>query len=424
MICYKFTAIFSQFFVQALLNCAIPDHEADAFSPPPAENPLLLNPITEVLLGGLGRWDAQHFLFIAERGYVFEHNFAFFPLLPVVLRSVAAGLLWPLSPWLTLHGRLLLAVALVNSVLFVLSAVALYGLGCLVLRDRRLSLLSALLYCLTPANVFLMAGYSESLFAALTFGGLWLLERGATAKACLVLGLATGARANGLVNGGYLLYLPLQRALCQAKKLSRDPGDKWRSLRYAWIAIRFMATAAVGVSVISLPFGVFQYYGYKTFCEQSSTQGSVSPSLLTLAQQKGYRVPDAASPMPPWCLKPLPLLYSYIQDAYWDVGFLKYFQLKQIPNFLLALPVTTLGLLAPYVYFTSDPEYCLWLGLFNRHAKEKEEKPPSGFYSRKVFVYVVHATVLLLSGLFCMHVQVRRFIITLTSFPRPVIRLA
>lgn len=397
--------------LQALLNAAIPDHKADAFSPPSAESPLLLDPVIEVLFGGLGRWDAQHFLFIAERGYVFEHNFAFFPLLPVVLRCVAAGLLWPLSGWLTLHGRLLLAVALVNSALFVLSVAALYGLGCMVLRDHHLSLLSALLYCLTPANVFLMAGYSESLFAALTFSGLWLLERGSTVKACLVLGLATGARANGLVNAGFLLYLPLQRALCQVRKLSRDPTVKWRCLCYAWIAARFIGTAAVGGFVISLPFGVFQYYGYKVFCQQLLlTSEPIPPILRTLAQDKGYRVPDAASPFPPWCLKPLPLLYSYIQDTYWDVGFLRYFQLKQIPNFLLALPVITLGSLAAYLYFWADPRYCLWLGLFNKHAKEKEEKPPSGFFSREAYVYIVHSTVLLLSGFFCMHVQVGIFL--------------
>ncbi|KAL2084979.1 hypothetical protein ACEWY4_020497 [Coilia grayii] len=392
--------------LQALLNAAIPDHDADAFSPPPAEDPLLMDPIAEVLLGGLGRWDAQHFLFIAERGYVFEHNFAFFPLLPVLLRCVAAGLLWPLGSWLTLHGRLLVAIALVNSALFVLSVAALYGLGCLVLQDRRLSLLSALLYCLTPANVFLMAGYSESLFAALTFGGLWLLEQGSTTKACLVLGLATGARANGIVNVGFLLYLPLQRALCQAKQLRRVSGDRWNFLRYVWITISFMATAAIGVLVISLPFGVFQYYGYTRFCETSPTQEPVSPILLSLSQMKGYRVPDAASPAPPWCSRPLPLLYSYLQDVYWDVGFLRYFQLKQIPNFLLALPVATLGSLATYVYLRADPEYCLCLGIISSHAKEKDEKSPSGFYSRKVFVYVVHATALLLSGFFCMHVQV------------------
>lgn len=391
--------------LQALLNIAIPDHEADAFQPPPSEDSLPLNPITELLLGGLGRWDATHFLFIAERGYVFEHNFAFFPLLPIVLRFVAVFVLYPLSTLLNLHGRLLLAVALVNSLLFILGVVGLYSLSCLVLQDRRLSLLSAFLYCVTPANVFLMVGYSESLFAALTFGGLWLLESGRIAKACLVLGLATGTRANGLVNAGFLVYLLLQRALCQTKQSNNSAAIRVSKLHYARIMLCFLFTAVIGSCIIIFPFAAFQYYGYQTFCFQlrAHEQDPVPPALMSLAQRKGYRLPNITAPVPDWCLRPLPLLYSYIQDVYWDVGFLRYFQLRQIPNFLLASPVTALGLFAAFVYFRADPVYCLRLGVFSRRG---EEKPASGFLSPRVYVYVVHATVLLLSGFFCMHVQV------------------
>ena len=138
---------------QALLNAAIPDHEADAFTPPRAEEPRLLDPAVQWFLGGLSHWDAEHFLFIAERGYLCEHNYASFPLFPVILWGL------PLSGCLTLRGRLLLAVALGNSALFLLSVIALYGLGRVVLQDCRLALVSSLLYCLTPANVFMMDGY-------------------------------------------------------------------------------------------------------------------------------------------------------------------------------------------------------------------------------------------------------------------------
>ncbi|XP_062848217.1 palmitoyltransferase ZDHHC18-A [Trichomycterus rosablanca] len=391
--------------LQAVLNAAIPDHPADAFSPPRAEKPLLLDPLIEVLFGGLGRWDAEHFLFIAERGYLYEHNHAFFPLFPLILRSVAATLLWPLSDFLTFRGRLLVAVSILNSAVFLLSAVALYGLSCIVLQDRKLALITSLIYCLTPANVFMLAGYSECLYAALIFGGLFLLERGFTLQASVLLGLATATRANGLVNAGFLLYLPLQQSLAQAEVMIK--GSEWhiRFQKYIVTALRFLPKSLLHIVVIVLPFCFFQYYGYHTFCMESMNQ-EVSPVLLLLAKEKGYRVPDAAAFRPSWCLAPIPVLYSYIQDVYWDVGFLRYFQFKQIPNFLLALPIFILTGMASYIYIMANPQYCLHLGLGRIGIKGKEGKPPTGFYSLKVFVYVVHCSVLLMFGTFCMHVQV------------------
>ncbi|XP_072534927.1 palmitoyltransferase ZDHHC18-A [Salminus brasiliensis] len=392
--------------LQAVLNAAIPDHVADAFSPPRLEEPQLLDSSIEVLLGGLGRWDAEHFLFIAERGYLYEHNFAFFPLFPLILRSVAATLLLPLSPFLTVRGRLLLAVAVVNSALFVLSAVTLYGLGRVVLQDRKLALVSGLVYCLTPANVFMLAGYSETLFAALTFGGLWLLERGFTLRACLLLALSTATRANGLVNVGFLLYRLLQKSLGLARVYSKGVVWQRRCCLYTVAAFRFLLMLTLCLSVVVLPFCLFQFYGYYTFCVPSVTQEQASPVLLKLAKDKGYRVPDAAAPRPSWCSKSIPVLYSYIQDVYWDVGFLRYFQFKQMPNFLLALPIASLSVMALYIYIRANPHFCLYLGLGESGTKGKDGKPPTDFYSTKVFVYIAHCSILLIFGTFCMHVQV------------------
>ncbi|KAL4657497.1 GPI mannosyltransferase 2-like [Arapaima gigas] len=392
--------------LQAVFNVIIPDHGADAFRPPRTEAPLFLDPLVEMLFGGLSRWDAEHYLFIAEHGYLYEHNFAFFPLFPLCLRAVSGSLLWPLAGWLSGHGRLLVAVALLNSIFTVLATAALYGLSCRVLQERRLALLSSLLFCLTPANVFLAAGYSESLFAVLVFGGLWLLEGSRLLAAGVVLGLATAARANGLVNAGFLLYLPLQRALANAFAISRGAGGPARSHHYFSLTLSCLLTATFGTTCIVLPFAAFQYYGYRTFCTPSLQLNQVSPAFLDLAQTKGYRVPDAGAPLPIWCSSHLPLLYSYIQDVYWDVGFLRYFQLKQMPNFLLALPVVVLAAAATWSYVSANWTLCLRLGLWVGELKKQADTPTPGFHNPRVFVYLVHFTFLLGFSVFCMHVQV------------------
>ncbi|XP_016428588.1 palmitoyltransferase ZDHHC18-A isoform X2 [Sinocyclocheilus rhinocerous] len=165
-----------------------------------------------------------------------------------------------------------------------------------------------------------------------------------------------------------------------------------------WTVVRF----ATFTRLLSL---FLQFYGYQTFCHPTATQ--VPPVLLNLARDKGYRVADAESPTPIWCQWQIPVLYSYIQDVYWDVGFLRYFQWKQIPNFILALPVAILGFIASYMYIMANPVFCMYLGLGDRGKDRKTH----GFCNPRVFVYIVHSSILLLIGIFCMHVQVRLLII-------------
>ncbi|XP_065506731.1 GPI mannosyltransferase 2 isoform X2 [Caloenas nicobarica] len=386
----------------ALFNLLIPDHAADAFSPPRLSEPGPWDLLVERLLGGLSRWDAEHFLFIAERGYLYEHNCAFFPLYPLSLRAGAEAALWPLQRLLRLRSRLLLSAALLNSLFSVLAAAALYKLGCAVLRCRRAAFLAAVLFCVSPANVFLAAAYSESMFSCLAFGAMWRLERGQRWLGALLFSLAAGARANGVVNAGFFLYSCAKRFILQLQVRS----GSLRTLRPSWKRLLSAASSAVVCAGVFLPFALFQYYAYVRFCVPGADlQRAVPEPLLRLALDKGYRLAGARGVHPPWCSQRFPAVYPYIQDVYWNVGFLRYFELRQIPNFLLALPVTLLSSWAAWTYLMANPRHCLTLGLERRNSEE-ENKPRAGFCCPAVFVYVVHATALLLFGFFCMHVQV------------------
>ncbi|NWQ89430.1 PIGV mannosyltransferase, partial [Burhinus bistriatus] len=391
------------FSFQALFNLLIPDHAADAFSPPRLSKPGLWDLLLERLLGGLSHWDAEHFLFIAECGYLYEHNCAFFPLYPLSVRAMAEGALWPLQQLLHLRSRLLLSAVLLNSLFSVLAAAALYKLGCVVLRCHRVAFLAAVLFSISPANVFMAAAYSESMFAFLAFSAMWQLEKGQSWLSGLLFSLASGVRANGLINAGFFLYSHGKRFALQ---LQVGSGSV-RKLPLLWKQLLSMASSVVLMCAgIFLPFALFQYYAYMMFCGPGTgLEQAVPKPLLQLALDKGYRLATTSGGKPPWCSQRFPVVYSYIQDTYWNVGFLRYFELRQIPNFLLALPVTFLGLWAAWTYITANPRHCLTLGL-ERRKSEEEGKPRAGFCCPAVFVYVVHATVLLAFGFFCMHVQV------------------
>ncbi|NWV41781.1 PIGV mannosyltransferase, partial [Grantiella picta] len=387
--------------LQAVFNLLIPDHSADAFSPPRLGQQGPWDVLVDRLLGGLGRWDAEHFLFIAERGYLLEHNCAFLPLFPLSLRALAGLAPWPLQ--LHPRSRLLLSAALLNSLLSVLAAAALYKLGCAVLQRRSQAFLAALLFSLSPANVFMAAAYSESMFAFLAFSAMWQLEKGQSWLSGLLFSLASGARANGLINAGFFVYSRVKRFALQLQVGSAPV----RKLPPVWQQVLSLASsAALMCAGIFLPFALFQYYAYVRFCSPGMGMDQTIPEpLWQLAQDKGYRVAGMDRIKPPWCSQRIPLVYSYIQDTYWNVGFLRYFELRQIPNFLLALPVTLLGSWAAWTYVSTNPRHCLTLGL-ERSKSEEKGKPGDGFCGPAAFVYVVHATALLVFGFSCMHVQV------------------
>lgn len=74
--------------------------------------------------------------------------------------------------------------------------------------------------------------------------------------------------------------------------------------------------------------------------------------------------------MSPWCKARVPLVYNYLQSHYWGVGFLRYFQLKQLPNFLLASPILSLALCSIIHYMRLQPEIFFSLG-FRASPEEK-----------------------------------------------------
>lgn len=74
----------------------------------------------------------------------------------------------------------------------------------------------------------------------------------------------------------------------------------------------------------------------------------------------------------PYCYSLFPSIYNYVQAEYWNVGFFKYWELKQIPNFLLAFPMIWISVCAIYTYIKTD---ILKLLTFGAICKEFNKKP-------------------------------------------------
>jgi phosphatidylinositol glycan class V len=284
--------------------------------PAQSEN-TLLEDFAKRLISKLVRWDALYFVSVAQRGYVFEQEWAWgwgytnflgfifkgwFDVreFTEVSRLNTTSVLPRASSLSPLHIQAFVGV-LISHVSHLLSVFMLYGLvhHLPIMNEpqrRKIAFVAASLHIFSSAGLFLSAPYGESLFSMLNFLGVLIhagisyelpLEKyGPSSLVRLLLsglcfGLATTVRSNGIFSG--LLYF-----------------HHVYMLFYSKINIRTIVTIAViGWSASMILSGMLfpQYLAYQDFC--------VNPS---------------AGELRPWCSRSLPSVYSWVQEHYWCVS--------------------------------------------------------------------------------------------------------
>ncbi|CCG81249.1 Putative uncharacterized protein [Taphrina deformans PYCC 5710] len=218
----------------------------------------------------LNHWDSVYFTHIGSKGYVFEQEFAFGPLMPYSCRWIPPILLGTLCHYI--------------------AVIMFYRVSLQTTGSERISKVATLLHIISPAGIFLCTGYTEPMYAALTFAALSILHSHPYLAACL-FGLSGLTRTTGIISALY--FLP------------KRPEP-----------LRMLKTAVYG-GIVCLPWLSTQAYAYYLFC------------------------PDR-----PWCTNSPPFIYSFVQDQYWNVGFGRYFTLSNLPLFVLSAPMYLLCFLS------------------------------------------------------------------------------
>jgi GPI mannosyltransferase 2 len=126
------------------------------------------------------------------------------------------------------------------------------------------------------------------------------------------------------------------------------------------------------VVITLIPFIYHQYSAYRVFCYNSS-------------------IPS------PWCTKFPPFIYTYVQSKYWNVGFLQYWTLSQLPNFVLAAPVLLL-LLSSSIHHIRQT--------VTRYLSGQKQSQYSPFSSPSLIPHAIHAFILTTTLLFASHTQI------------------
>ena len=276
---------------------------------------------------------------------------AFFPFYPWLLRILARTLHLVLQYFVSERNLLLACGWVLNTVFFALAAVSLYRLTHGLCRKQNLALVSTLLFCFNPEGVFMASLYTESLFCCLQFTALCYLEEERLTLAVLLFGLGCATRSNGVISCGFVTHQIIKHFVSNELDSLKSTARLFSlfNLRNAVIASMKLI---IFDGITLAPCIVFQLYGYVLYCiPQADVMGGTAYS--------------------PWCDKLIPLPYSYIQDRYWNVGFLHYFELKQVPNFLLATPMILLCSCAALIYCCNGEnlEIVKTLGLLQRRSK-------------------------------------------------------
>ena len=317
------------------------------------------------------RWDSVYFVSVAARGasaggYEYEQMLAFQPGIIAVLR--AAG-------WLGLDGRWSGTAAVLGTVVLanlatMVAPLILYYFS-VVHGGHTLAYRAAFLSIFAPvSSTALGAPTPEPFYSFFTLAGLAALAPGKRRKtpdvglvrltlATLAFAAATCFRTNGLLLAGFLVwrtaYIPALRAPVR---------NAQRFFVRVLLSLPFVAA-------MCMPHVLFQAWAYARLC-----------------------------PGRPWCASRIPNVYGFVQSHYWNVGFLRYWEALQLPNFALAAPVLITG-------FVGCVAYC------RRHSLRELvtlSVCPGGWAPIPadlwLLPFVVHTFVLLMLLLLVSHVQI------------------
>ena len=384
-------AIFSRLFIillQCLSNILIEDHDAGVFKSP--LDPLAkrkCDKIVDILFGGFRRWDAEYFLHISEHGYTYENTLAFYPLYPLCIK-ILSYLLINIVPFLSVRALSLLIGVILNMIFFVQAANKLFELGRIVLRNERKAEIATILFCFNPASIFFSAPYSECLFSWLSFSlMLKCMEDINSVLIVIPLSLSLLCRSNGLLNIGFVIYYGFKKMFTQET-----------ILLFVTILLKTLSI----LIIIAFHYSLMQVYNYYLFCFQKPfgfpdfiKDFAVKNNLLIAGNK--------TATTSPWCDYNVPVSYSYVQEHYWNVGYLNYWELKQLPNFLIAMPIISIICYNSIKYFRRNRAFCWRLGIFSLtpNILRKVSVP-----DQNLLVFIVHAVAVTAFSLLFIHVQV------------------
>lgn len=328
-----------------LTDYCLPDHEASGVEHLTVR---FSSPLSENLLRAFTRWDATHFLNIALLGYDRDYRWAFQPLYPILLRTFSS---FPFPAWLSVNAmeKAVLMALLWN----VFCVTASYYLLRALLRKagmrRAVIEWASLCFVFSPASVFFCSLYSEATFTLLAWTAFylastllaaplekskWRMNEGGLSwcarlvALCAVLALASCTRSNGSLHAIFIAAFFL-----------------FHMLRFGRVSVLLLISLVACLAACVLPTLLLQWMAWRSICDSDPLQSTLFLGS-TMGQETEREISPVCGEFPPkwrWEILLIKSVYAALQARYWNVGFLRFYQWRQLPNFLLGLPPLALA---------------------------------------------------------------------------------
>ncbi len=352
-----------------LRNSIHDDSSTDCAVPMPVSGSFLAPSVWNFFLEPLTKWDAARFLTLAVNPSLRDPNqdilsfqdseqaHAFLPMFPstiqqlslLLYRTVPSQLLPPTFESLVVYSGMLFN----NFICLTVAIMALYSLTISVMsgseaaslqgeyreHHHSVAVVVGLVFGIwNPALVFFATNYSESFFAATTFLGHLCIQQSKNGGsvilwfagiACWMVGSYT--RSNGTLQCLWLLQDGLARMIWLHRKQNANPAGASKTSIFGRSTV-ICAQTILGTVLVAFPVRYHDWRGWERHCVNSG----VRPSWCSDNDEKPSILGSSFS------------LYGHIQDKHWNVGFFRYYEWKQIPNFLLAAPVLLLSIAGVY----------------------------------------------------------------------------
>ena len=283
------------------------------------------NPIITTILNKLIVWDSVYFNDLYINPIRFEHQFVFCPGWIKFIKILIKG---------DNYYFFQISSILISNIFHFISVIILYYLTNEIINGNELiNYYSSLFFIISPAGIFLTTNYSENFNNLLTLLTLFIYFKAINFNdvnqfsnksinnkfmyvlSGIICSISFTVRANSLFLG-ILYLLDLYHFL---QNMKRNKKDSITQIIYSLITGSLLFFTFLGTNI----------YHYITFCPSRGE----------------------------WCNNIFPSLFKFAQDHYWNVGFLKYWTMNNIPNFILVAPVLSFNIYAINYMINYLPKY-------------------------------------------------------------------